>query len=77
MRGTWADVETQKEAKMEPKWNQNRTQDGPKSKIKTRSKKADLEDRLGAVLGPSWVVFGTRERPQTLRLTIFSENSRF
>ena len=43
---------------MEPNWSQNRTQDGPKSKIKTRSKKEDLEDRLGAVLGRSWVVLG-------------------
>ena len=43
---------------MEPKWSQNRTQDGPKSKIKTRSKKDDLKDRLGAVLGRSWVVLG-------------------
>ena len=51
MRGTWVDFETQKGAKMEPKWRQNRTQDGPTSNIKTRSKQADLEDRLGAVLG--------------------------
>ena len=43
---------------MEPKWSQNRTQDGPKSKIKTRSKKEDLQDRLGAGLGRSWVVLG-------------------
>ena len=43
---------------MEPKWSQNRTQDGPKSKTKTRSKKEDLKDRLGAVLGRSWVVLG-------------------
>ena len=41
---------------MKPKWSQNRTQDGPKPKITMRSKKADLEDRLGAVLGRSWVV---------------------
>ena len=32
-------------------------QDGPKSKTKTKRKKA-LEDRLGAVLGRSWVVLG-------------------
>ena len=62
---------------MEPKWSQNRTQDGPKPKIKTMSEKADLEDRLGAVFGRSWVVLGTRERPQTLRLPMFRENSRF
>ena len=76
-RGTWADFETQKGAKIEPKWSQNRTQDGPKSKIKTRSKKEDHQDRLGAVLGRSWVVLGALERPQTLRLPIYRENSRF
>ena len=43
---------------MEPKWSQNRTQDAPKSKLKTKTKKEALEDRLGAVLGRSWVVLG-------------------
>ena len=43
---------------MEPEWSQNRTQDGPKSKTKTKSKKEALEDRLGAVLGRSWLVLG-------------------
>ena len=40
------------------KMSQNRTQDGPKSKTKTKTKKDALEDRLGAVLGRSWVVLG-------------------
>ena len=35
---------------------QNRLQDGPKSKTKTKSKKEGPEDRLGAVLGRSLVV---------------------
>ena len=51
---------------------------------KTKSKKDALEDRLGAVLGRSWVVLGvvlgrlgTLETPQTLRLPIFRENLLF
>ena len=39
---------------MKPKWSQ----DGPKSKTKTMMKKEALQDRLGAVLGRSWVVLG-------------------
>ena len=54
-----------KGAKMEPKWSQNRTQDGPKSKIKTRTKKEALEDRLEAVLARSWVVLGAVLRPKS------------
>ena len=50
---------------MEHKWSQNRTQDGPKSKTKTKSKKEALEDRLGAVLGRSWVVLGAVLRPKS------------
>ena len=46
------------EPKRDPRWSQNATQDGPTSKIKTKSKKDALEDRLGAVLGRSWVVLG-------------------
>ena len=42
--------------KGEPKWNQNRTQDKQKSKIKTMMNKTHFEDRLGAVLGRFWVV---------------------
>ena len=40
------------------KMSQNRTQDGPTSKTKMKTKKDALEDRLGAVLGRSWVVLG-------------------
>ena len=40
---------------MEPKWSQNRTQDGPKSKIKTNRKKKILK----IVLEPSWVDLGS------------------
>ena len=40
------------------KMKQNRTQDGPELKTKTKTKKDALEDRLGAVLGRSWVVLG-------------------
>ena len=39
---------------MKPKWSQ----DGPKSNTKTMMQKEALEDRLGAVLGRSWVVLG-------------------
>ena len=38
---------------------QNRTQDGPKSKTKTKMKKEALEDHLGAVLERSWLDFGS------------------
>ena len=38
----------------------NRTQEAPKSTSKTKWKKDALEDRLGAVLGRSWVVLGER-----------------
>ena len=38
-----------------PKWDQKGTQNGPKSKTKTKTEKEAFEDRLGAVLGPSWV----------------------
>ena len=41
-----------------PRWSQNATQEGPKSKTKTKMKKEGFEDRLGAVLGRSWVVLG-------------------
>ena len=43
-------------AQMGAKVCQNRRQNGPKSKTKTKTKKEALEDRLGAVLGRSWVV---------------------
>ena len=62
----------------------NRTENAPKLKTKKKTKKEALEDRLGAVLGRSWVVlgrfgarFGTLESLQTLRLPMFRENSRF
>ena len=45
-------------AQMGAKVCQNRTQNGSKSKTKTKTKKEALEDRLGAVLGRSWVVLG-------------------
>ena len=37
---------------------QNGSKNGPKSKTKTKTKKEGLEDRLGPVLSPSWVVLG-------------------
>ena len=46
------------ERKRGPRWSQNATQEGPKSKTKTKMKKEGFEDRLGAVLGRSWVVLG-------------------
>ena len=46
------------EAKRGPRWSQNATQEGPKSKTKTKMKKESFEDRLGAVLGRSWLVLG-------------------
>ena len=46
------------EPKRGPRWSQNATQEGPKSKTKTKMKKEDFEDRLGAVLGRSWLVLG-------------------
>ena len=46
------------EPKRGPRWSQNATQEGPKSKTKTKMKKEGFEDRLGAVLGRSWVVLG-------------------
>ena len=46
------------EAKRGPRWSQNATQEGPKSKTKTKMKKEGFEDRLGAVLGRFWVVLG-------------------
>ena len=45
--------------KRDPKWNQKGTQNQPKSKTKTRTKKKAFQDRLGAVLGPSWNDLGT------------------
>ena len=46
------------EPKRGPRWSQNATQEGPKSKTKTKMKKEGFEDRLGAVLGRFWVVLG-------------------
>ena len=46
------------EPKRGPRWSQNATQEGPKSKTKTKMKKEGFEDRLGAVLGRSWLVLG-------------------
>ena len=46
------------EPKRGPRWSQNATQEGPKSKTKTKMKKESFEDRLGAVLGRSWLVLG-------------------
>ena len=46
------------EPKRGPRWSQNATQEGPKSKTKTKMKTEGFEDRLGAILGRSWVVLG-------------------
>ena len=45
------DFGSQKGAKREPTWHQNRTQNEPKSKTNFDIEKDALEDRLGAVLG--------------------------
>ena len=65
---------------MKPKWSQ----DGPKSKTKTMMKKEALQDRLGAVLGRSWVVLGAvlglswgRRMGFRLGETAFRENQSF
>ena len=55
---------------MEPKSNSRRTEIEDKNEVE----KEYLEDHLGGVLGRSWVVLGTLETPQTLRLPIFREN---
>ena len=58
-RARWApDLAQLLEPKRDPRWSQNATQEGPKSKTKTKMKKEGFEDRLGAVLGRSWVVLG-------------------
>ena len=41
---------------MEPKINQNRTQNESKIKTNFKSEKVTLQERLGAVLGRSWVI---------------------
>ena len=46
-----------------PRWSQNATQEGPKSKTKTKMKKEGVSDRLGAVLGRFWVVLGAVLEP--------------
>ena len=46
------------EPKRGPRWSQNATHEGPNSKTKTMMKTEGFEDRLGAVLGRSWVVLG-------------------
>ena len=38
----------------DPKWNQEGTQNAPKSKTKTKMKKEGFEDALGTLLGRSW-----------------------
>ena len=63
------------ETKIRAKRNQNRCQ-------KTKSKKGDVEDRLGAVLGRSWVVLGWSLESQngvspTVGETAFRQQSRF
>ena len=55
-------------AKRDPKWHQNGTQNEPKSKTNLDIEKEALQDRLGAVLGRSWVIFG---RPLGSFLLIF------
>ena len=57
-----------KGAKRDPKWHQNGTQNEPKSKTNLDIEKEALQDRLGAVLGRSWVIFG---RPLKSFLLIF------
>ena len=42
-----------------PKWLQNGSQNGPKSKAKINMKNYRFWNRLGRVLGPSWVVLGS------------------
>ena len=47
------------DAKRVPKWSQNGAQNGPKLKQNISMKNDRFSDRLGLVLGPSWVVLGT------------------
>ena len=46
-------------AQMEAKVCQNRRQNGSKSKTKTKTKTDTFQDRLQALLGPSWTDLGT------------------
>ena len=53
---------------MGPKTDQNGTKNGPKSKTNLDIEKEALQDRLGVVLGRSWIIFG---RPLGSFLLIF------
>ena len=44
---------------------QNGTQNAPKSKTKMKMKKDALEDRLGAILEPSWADLGPPRSPKS------------
>ena len=68
------------EGSWEARWGQNETEDAPKSISKTKTKQRALEDRLGAVLGRSWVDLGTLRSPKSCcgpRGARFFEKSRF
>ena len=54
----WLPKGCPKGAKREPKWHQNGTQNGSKSKTNFDIEKKHLQDRLGVVLGRSLVIFG-------------------
>jgi hypothetical protein len=49
-------------AQMSTKLCQNRRQNGPKSKTKTKTKTDTFQDRLKAILEPSWADLGTHLR---------------
>ena len=52
------DFGAKKGAKRDPKSGQNGTQNEPKSKTNFDVEKEALQNRLGTVLGRSWVIFG-------------------
>ena len=51
-------------AQMGAKVCQNRRQNGPKSKTKTKTKTDTFQDRLKAILGPSWADLGAHLRSE-------------
>ena len=57
--GDLYDLEGQKAPKREPRWQPKWYPKRRNSKTKTKMKKEAFEDRLGAVLGSSWVDLGT------------------
>ena len=64
----WTDFGANLAPQRRPKRHQNGTPNGAKSKTNFDLKKQALQDRLGAVLGRSWVIFG---RPLGSFLLIF------